>query len=139
MKIISDSYLFKLWRQAVLKLWGNRCAFCGNPIIEDIECHHIVRRRHKVLRWDYRNGIPLCSKKVNPKYKLTCHQYGHTKLGESLIKEKNKHYNDIIILEPKNYRDYLLQNAVNDNEFREFKFLELKTIIQSERLTEEKF
>jgi hypothetical protein len=56
MKTLSDNYLLSLWRKAVRSEWGSMCAL-GYGVGE--ECHHIVPRRVRVLRYDVRNGIFL--------------------------------------------------------------------------------
>ena len=58
MKCYSESTMSKWWRLAVLEVCGNRCAVCGKA--GQLECHHVVRRRKLLTRWDWRNGIALC-------------------------------------------------------------------------------
>ena len=55
---MTERYLDHLWSCAVLAQKGERCVNCGNPAGG---VHHIVKRRYKVLRWDVKNGVPLCS------------------------------------------------------------------------------
>jgi hypothetical protein len=86
MKGISDSLLCKLWRQAVLKRWGNKCAFCGKADVSVLECHHIIKRRNATLRHDVLNGIPLCKYPPEGKNK-SCHAYADTKLGIAKIEK----------------------------------------------------
>jgi predicted restriction endonuclease len=118
----TEKYLEKLWRQAVLANYGYRCAKCGNTIIHEIECHHIVKRRHKILRWDYRNGIPGC--------KYTCHKYYHTKEGEAFIMRNHRDYDHICDLETVLYKQYLADNKMTDAEFRVFRKEEMKQFIR---------
>jgi hypothetical protein len=78
---MSDSHLNKLWRQAVLKTWENTCVMCGQKDLpENLECHHYVKRRVKVLKYDWRNGFPLHSHKG-------CHREAHTKGGERKLQQ----------------------------------------------------
>ena len=58
-KAVSDSTLTKLWRQAVLASWGHQDPISGTWGDENLECHHIIKRKHWVTRWDWKNGIPL--------------------------------------------------------------------------------
>lgn len=50
----------KLWSAIILKRAGYRCGICGEPAKE---AHHILRKeRNSHLRFDLRNGFPLCNK-----------------------------------------------------------------------------
>jgi hypothetical protein len=124
-KKYSENYLNQLWRKAVLADHGNRCAYCGNTRTQEIECHHIVKRRHKILRWEWRNGIPGC------RYK--CHMFYHTKAGELWIAENHKHYKLLLDHETIVYKQYLLDVKLTDAEFRELEILELKTKIKEHK------
>ncbi len=54
----SDLALMELWRRAVLKHHHYRCVICGGD--GKLECHHIVHRgQAKILRFDWKNGIPV--------------------------------------------------------------------------------
>ena len=57
-KGLSDSTLHALWRKAVRAQGQNRCIICG--AWGQLECHHVIHRRYKLLRWDWRNGVPVC-------------------------------------------------------------------------------
>ena len=55
---LSDANLAVLFRKAVLKHYGYRCIICGQG--GDLEVHHCVHRgQAKLLRWDWRNGVPV--------------------------------------------------------------------------------
>lgn len=56
---VSAGYLNTLWSQAIAKKYNYKCALCSYP---GGEAHHIIKRRHVVLKWDLRNGIYLCVK-----------------------------------------------------------------------------
>ena len=73
---VSETQLDKLWRTAIYKKFGNRCAKCGAA---NVEAHHIVRRNKKVLRWDIKNGIALCP---------DCHRWADTLEGRQWIYPK---------------------------------------------------
>lgn len=51
----------KLWREAVKKVYGDKCAV-GFDCKGNINCHHVIGRRNKSTRWYVPNGVPLCSK-----------------------------------------------------------------------------
>lgn len=76
---VSDRTLQKYWRKAVLKSNHNRCIICGliKPD-EALECHHVIRRNHRVTRHDYRNGVPVCIG--------DCHRFAHTEEGKHEIR-----------------------------------------------------
>lgn len=122
-KSVSDSYLNKLWRKAVLAEWGYECPYCGNTDIDIIEIHHIVKRKNKILRWDYRNGIPGC--------KYSCHSFYHTLSGQKWILENLEEEVILYLSEFDNvlYKDYLFEHGLTDNEFRKIKLEELKKVI----------
>lgn len=48
----------KLWAEAVKKLAGNRCEYCGKT--SPLNSHHIFSRSKKTTRWNINNGICLC-------------------------------------------------------------------------------
>ena len=55
---LSDANLAVLFRKAVLKHYGYRCIICGQG--GELEVHHCVHRgQAKLLRWDWRNGVPV--------------------------------------------------------------------------------
>lgn len=51
--------LEKLWTIAVYEKEGERCIVCGKPATAT---HHIIRRRRSLsLKYDVKNGVPLCA------------------------------------------------------------------------------
>lgn len=129
-KPLSDRYLMILWRKAVLKANGNKCFFCGNPTIDELEAHHIIRRRECwLLRWDWRNGIPVCKIRkpfIAYEWKGTCHEYAKSKCGEDNIRQWFPHWGYLCDRENIKYKDYLVQNGMTTAEFREMVAKELK-------------
>ena len=122
-KSVSDGYLNKLWRQAVLTKWEYSCPYCGNTDIDTIQCHHIIKRRNVILRWDVKNGIPGCT--------CPCHQYYHTKAGHRWIEEQldEQTIMHLDTYENMTYKNYLQKNCLTDNEYRLIMLEELKMII----------
>lgn len=57
-RILSDKYLSSLWSKAVRAEKGLRCVKCGTNAHS---VHHIIKRRYMVLRYDPKNGVPLCT------------------------------------------------------------------------------
>lgn len=121
-KTVSDSTLSKLWRKAVLAYWGYRDPISGlcDPSGEILQCHHIVRRRRFVLRWDYRNGIPLTAES---------HAYAHTGAGGERVRELvNTKYLDE--MEGWDKKSYFATHGITEGEFRLEKMAELRAVIE---------
>jgi 5-methylcytosine-specific restriction endonuclease McrA len=51
-------YLDDLWAKKVKEI--GECQRCHTGI--NLQAHHIISRANKVLRWDIKNGIPLCAR-----------------------------------------------------------------------------
>jgi len=115
-KKYSDGYLMKLWRSAVLKEYNYQCAVCGYGNIEELQCHHIVYRRHAVLRHSWRNGVPVC--RIH-------HEFLHTKNGERWLTENHKYYEWLCSMENVKLKEYLRDNEMSRNEFSVFRYQEL--------------
>jgi predicted RNA-binding Zn-ribbon protein involved in translation (DUF1610 family) len=111
-----------LWRQAVLANYHFMCPKCGNTILDEIECHHIVKRRDAFLKWDYRNGIPGCKGK--------CHNFYHTKKGEKFIAQRHKEYELLCELEQIGLKSYLIEKGLTRAEFLLQKKEELKNLLR---------
>jgi len=79
MKPPGEATILRLWREVVLVKFGRHCAFCGSTQLHIVDCHHIVRRDNLMLKYDWRNGIPLC--------RYSCHRFGETKAGREKIAE----------------------------------------------------
>jgi hypothetical protein len=118
-KSVSDGYLMQMWRKAVLNQYNNKCFRCGKT--EELECHHFIKRRHKLLRWNWRNGIPGCH---------DCHKFYHTKIGENWISDRIKFYIYLLHSENLIYKQYLIDNNLTDNEFRNKILADLKEAIK---------
>src|SRR4030042_2197923 len=65
-RVLEDE-LDSLWGLAVRRAGRHKCARCGryfNPQSANykqvLHPHHIFSRRHKSIKWNVRNGIPLC-------------------------------------------------------------------------------
>jgi hypothetical protein len=118
---LSDSNLLKMRREVVNKLFGNCCFFCGLPKGQvEIEDHHIVKRKMFLLRYDWRNGIPVC--------KFGCHQnaenpWGKHKIDEYLVK------NDLLLyLQERsgNCKNFLIKIGMTKTDYKRFMYEDLK-------------
>ena len=57
-KQLIEEEALKLWSQIVLRKGNYRCLVCGK---EAVHSHHFIfKSQSLVLRFDVRNGIPLC-------------------------------------------------------------------------------
>ena len=60
--------LNEMWHIVVFKKYGDKCIACGAPAVD---AHHVVRRSQSLaLKYDYRNGVPLCKGCHRFKYHL---------------------------------------------------------------------
>lgn len=128
----SDKTLFRLWRKAVLIRWDGRCALCGNDNEDELDCHHIVRRHQRILRFDPRNGVPLCKPRVR-----SCHRKAETIRGWARLEKaiKARCEDDLEYLEVwehMRYSDYLRDRGVKDSDVRREERAELEKIISGQ-------
>jgi len=118
-KSVSDSYLEKLWREAVYLEWSGRCAFCGS--MKDLQCHHFIRRHKRLTRYDWRNGVLLCKE---------CHREAHTNKGMLKVLKLLPYADELLAYEQVTYKDWLAKEGLTDNEFRRMELEELKNKIK---------
>lgn len=121
---MTDSTLNKLWRQALLIIYYNRCGICGKEV--ELQCHHIIKRRNKILKYNLLNGIPLCRE---------CHAFAHTGAGRRKVDElqtpENLAYLDKY--ERMTYKQYKFDNRLSDKEFMQKHYDILKEVINGSR------
>ncbi len=51
--------LNKLWRMYILERADSKCEVCQTTGVK-LDCHHIITRKVKILKWDTENGVYLC-------------------------------------------------------------------------------
>jgi hypothetical protein len=61
---MTDATMLKYWRRAVRVVRGDNCVWPGCPQ-RAAHIHHFVHRKHKLLKYDVRNGLPLCVRHHN--------------------------------------------------------------------------
>lgn len=107
---VSDSTLNKLWRQAMLVYWNYRDPVSGHydPTGETLQCHHIVYRRHYLLRWDVRNGVPLTAES---------HYAVHHDIGARRALEEKVNLAYLEDMGRKTKKDFLMEKGLSDAEF----------------------
>ena len=118
----STGHLDRLWRQAILKKYNHKCACCGKYGDENLQIHHIVRRKHAVLKHHHLNGIPGC---------IECHRFYHTKNGEIWLSENVKEYKFLCATENVKLKDLLVQSGMTRAEFSCIRKNELQEIIDA--------
>lgn len=116
---MTDRYLLKLWRDAVLARYYHRCAFCEVFGDEKLDCHHIVKRRHVLTRYEVINGIPLCH---------ACHAVAHTLTGAVKIQRLigAKKYEWLMDMELETIKDYLARRGISRVEWMKSQAEKLK-------------
>ena len=119
---MTDRYLMHLWSKAVRAEKGE---YCRNPECGNLghSTHHIVKRRYRVLRYDVKNGLPLCA---------MCHPIADRNVAWalSLIPAGDREY----LTEMGIYTlpEWLSLNHITRDEFLEQEAAELKRIIAGE-------
>lgn len=107
----------RLWSKVTKKHYGRKCAY-GIGCKGNIESHHVINRSHKILRFDIRNCVVLCSKHHKFCEKFSAHQ---TPLEFSVWFKAHRGQEEV---------DYLLQKRnehLNYNiEFIESEIIKLK-------------
>lgn len=117
---MTTNYVQSLWSKAI-HLRYKHCVFCGD--VFNLQAHHFIKRRHALLKNDYRNGFLLCTQ---------CHKKAHTKAGEqALIKFMGQDRFDYLSYRENVFiKDFLLENNLSREEFNKKQANELKQIIE---------
>jgi len=125
MRGFSDRYLMVLWRNAVLIKWRGKCIFCGNDNTDQLECHHIKKRKHKLTRYMVDNGIPVCAVKYG---QMSCHQRAETFEGQDKIRKAigDKIWFKLDQLAHRTIKDYCFEYAITESEYMK----EMKTDLE---------
>lgn len=126
----TDRWLLALWRKAVLARWGNECIFCGNNNTDELEAHHIIPKRHRITRYDVRNGVPVCKPSVRE-----CHRRAKTLEGIMRIKDILDERGDgdwhwLRLMEHVRYTDFLRREGYTDKQMRDIEKHALKRTIK---------
>ena len=101
---LSDSTLMALWRKAVLQRGGQRCVVCGHG--GQLECHHVIKRRYKLLCYDWRNGVPV--------HQGDCHDTAD-KMGTGI----SPMWAEYLLLQSRwTKKGYLMQAQMSESEWR---------------------
>ena len=117
---MTERYLDHLWSQAVRAQKGERCANCGNPAGG---VHHLIKRRYKVLRWDLRNGVPLCA---------VCHPIADRNSAWALLLVDREDREYLAQVGMYNLQDWLQIHKLTRDEFLRGEADDLKRVIKGE-------
>jgi hypothetical protein len=87
---------------------NNQCQVCGlGEQRGALECHHIVHRARKLLRWDVWNGVTV--------HAGTCHGYANL-CGLDIAREEEKEY--LRSRARMTIKQFLLDNRLSEDEWR---------------------
>jgi len=113
---MTDKYMLNLWSKAVRVEKGDYCYACGQPAHS---VHHVIRVRHKLTRYDPKNGLPLCAE---------CHKKAQRSIGwdVDLIPDDKLYLRERANI---NIKDWLVRLGMTMKEFEKFAADELKAII----------
>jgi hypothetical protein len=119
----TDKTMQKWWRLAVLRANGNQCAVCGliRPDHE-LECHHLIKRRFRILRHDYRNGVPVCIG--------DCHRKADANSGWLIQKHPYRDHITRITSSFVSVKDFLQEEGMSLDEYDAKTLEELKSIVK---------
>ncbi len=122
-KGFSDKYMLRLFRKACLVKHGGKCILCPNTNVNELEIHHLIKRKHKILRYNWRNAVIVC--------KHGCHQKIDSLYGIKLL-EKLRPFDMRYLRKYENqvFKQYLIDNCISEREFLQQKKEELVEIIK---------
>lgn len=106
----------------LVQQWASRQRSYISQSTRNVVGHHYYSRHHKLLRWDLHNIVPLTYEE-------------HTELhkGNLVVEIKNPFRKQYLMnLLNKNYKDYLLENGLTDEEFVKLCNKKLKEKISEE-------
>ena len=97
------------WRQACLVKCKHRCQICGLYADENLQIHHIIKRRYKTTRWYYKNGCALCHK---------CHSEVETRSAVRRELENNwKYMKELDDLNMVDYKTFLSNKGYSHEQY----------------------
>jgi hypothetical protein len=129
MRGLSDSNLLKLRRQVVLANFNDCCFFCGQHKTQvPLEDHHLVKRKTLLLRYDWRNGIPVC--------KYVCHSYAETPTGKHLIDQYLTETGYLSYLQDRSgtCKDWFVSHGITKKDFLSQMYEDLKLKIEEQKI-----
>lgn len=101
---------------------GHKCAVCGRVRpASALDAHHLVKRRYRLMRNDWRNGVPVCRGK--------CHQEAERiTVTNKIIEEYSRR--DYLEWKRrfKTVKDYLVNRGITMDEFERSTLEELKIV-----------
>ena len=129
MRGLSDSNLLKLRRQVVLANFNDCCFFCGQHKFNvPLEDHHLVKRKTLLLKYDWRNGIPVC--------KYVCHNYAETPTGKAKIADYLRNADLLNYLQERSgqAKQWFVEHGITRNDFLQQMYEDLKLKIEEQKI-----
>jgi len=117
---LSEGNLNRLWRKVVLEIFGGKCFFCGAHHTEqEIECHHTVKRKNFLLRYNWRNGIPSCKwvHGKNGHLKMSCHQFAETPEGKHIIDVYQARFRDYLTARSGVAKQWFVEHGITKRDY----------------------
>jgi hypothetical protein len=121
---VSDGYLQTLWRKYVKARDNYTCIICGKKDTEDnLQAHHIVHRRQRLLRHDAKNGVTV--------HTVNCHEYadslrGRKEIAAKLGAERVEYLEE---REQHNVKDFLVASGMTRKELEIYEKENLKKLM----------
>lgn len=118
---VSDRTMQRWWRLAVLANNYCTCAVCGAIRTPDeLECHHLIKRRYRILRNDFRNGVCVCAGE--------CHRKADNNSGWLIQKSAYREHLTKTTSTYTTVKDFLIDEGITQKEFDRRQLAELKKI-----------
>ena len=101
---------------------GFKCAVCGRVRPAGVlDAHHLIKRRYRLLRNDWRNGVPVC--------RGGCHlEAERISVTAKIIEESSRRDYLRWKQEFRTVKDYLVNRGITMNEFERSTLEELKIV-----------
>ena len=129
MRGLSESNLLKLRRQVVLANFNDCCFFCGKHKFNvPLEDHHLIKRKNLLLRYDWRNGIPVC--------KYNCHSYAETPTGKAKISDYLRNADLLNYLQERSgqAKQWFVEHGITKNDFLKQMYDDLQAKIEEQKI-----
>lgn len=114
---MNDDIMDEYWRIAVIDAGEYKCAVCGNGNGDkNMTAHYLTPKENHVLRWDWKNGVPVCKK--------YCKEVSDNPEGSAYLLD-HSHLNSYLLscLESyPTYEDFLATHGGDDRKYREYMF-----------------
>jgi NADH:ubiquinone oxidoreductase subunit F (NADH-binding) len=87
----------------------HQCQICGVYGDDNLQCHHVIKRRYKTTRWYYKNGCALCH---------ACHSAVETKSAvRRKLENEWRHMTELDNLNMTDYKTFLTDKGYAHDEY----------------------